>query len=218
MNQLIMRAVSSDGTMQFVTPTLQVAAFAVAEPSQQNDKPGAVDAWHKRCLNPVEVLKYEKVSVIASHRARSGCLGAKSSQGWSAGIFWICCSNLLQTVLRRLLSWLQLLLPSVSVPSALLLPPPLWASLVSNTTEPLGRRRRAALPRNPRQHVGWSCPVCAPLMVDAFGRVRRRTSGTRLWTCCAGRAGTRIRSEALHQSLTIGRLAADPAGARPTIA
>jgi hypothetical protein len=52
-------------------------------------------------------------------------------------------------------------------------------------------------------------------MVDALGRVRRRTSGTRLWTCCAGRAGTRIRSEALHQRLTIGHPAADRAGARP---
>ena len=52
-------------------------------------------------------------------------------------------------------------------------------------------------------------------MVDALGRVRRRTSGTRLWTCGAGRAGTCMRSEALHQRLTIGRLAADRAGARP---
>ena len=51
-----------------------------------------------------------------------------------------------------------------------------------------------------------------PPIVDALGRVRRRTSGTRLWTCGAG---TRIRSAALHQSLTIGGLAADRAGARP---
>jgi hypothetical protein len=34
-----------------------------------------------------------------------------------------------------------------------------------------------------------------------------------LWTGGAGRAGTRIRSEALHRMLTIGRLAADRAGA-----
>jgi len=33
--------------------------------------------------------------------------------------------------------------------------------------------------------------------------------------CGAGRAGTRLRSEALHQSLTIGRPAADRAGAGP---
>jgi hypothetical protein len=52
-------------------------------------------------------------------------------------------------------------------------------------------------------------------MVDALGRVRRRTTGTRLWTCGAGRGGTRIRSAALHPTLTIGRLAADRAGARP---
>ena len=32
--------------------------------------------------------------------------------------------------------------------------------------------------------------------VDAHGR---RMSGKRLWTCCAGRAGTGIRSEALHR-------------------
>ncbi len=57
---------------------------------------------------------------------------------------------------------------------------------------------------------------CSPSpMVDALRRVRRRRSGTRLWTCCAGRAGTRIRSEALHRILTIGRPAADRAGARP---
>jgi hypothetical protein len=37
----------------------------------------------------------------------------------------------------------------------------------------------------------------------------------RLWTCCAGRAGTRIPSEALHRSLTIGRRVADRTGARP---
>ena len=57
-----------------------------------------------------------------------------------------------------------------------------------------------------------------PPMVDALRRVRRRRrrrSGTRLWTCCAGRAGTWIRSEALHRILTIGRPAADRAGARP---
>ena len=40
----------------------------------------------------------------------------------------------------------------------------------------------------------------------------RRLAGKRLWTCCAG---TRIRSEALHRMLTIGRPAADRAGARP---
>src|SRR5271165_4214147 len=41
----------------------------------------------------------------------------------------------------------------------------------------------------------------APPMVDTLRRVRRCTSGTRLWTCDAGRARTRIRSEALHQRL-----------------
>ena len=74
---------------------------------------------------------------------------------------------------------------------------------------------RDALPRDPPQHVRWSYRVYPPPTVDALGRVRRRTSETRLWTCDAGRAGTRIRSEALHQSLTIGRPAADRAGARP---
>jgi hypothetical protein len=54
-----------------------------------------------------------------------------------------------------------------------------------------------------------------PPAVDALRRVRRRLSGTRLWTCCAGRAGARIRSEALHRMLTIGRPAAHRAGARP---
>src|SRR3984893_18424922 len=45
-----------------------------------------------------------------------------------------------------------------------------------------------------------------PPMVDALRLVRRPSSGTRLWTCCAGRAGTCIRSEALHRVLTIGHL------------
>jgi len=54
-----------------------------------------------------------------------------------------------------------------------------------------------------------------PPMVEALRRVRRRMCETRLWTCCAGRAGTRIRSEAPHRMLTIGRLAAHHAGARP---
>src|SRR5580704_471363 len=36
-----------------------------------------------------------------------------------------------------------------------------------------------------------------------------------MWTCCAGRAGTHIRSEALHRIMTIGRAEADQAGARP---
>jgi hypothetical protein len=40
-----------------------------------------------------------------------------------------------------------------------------------------------------------------PPMVDALRRVRGCLSGTRLWTCCAGRAGTRMRSEALHLML-----------------
>ena len=56
-----------------------------------------------------------------------------------------------------------------------------------------------------------------PPTVDVLRRVRLRRSGTRLWTCCAGRAGTRIRSEALHRILTIGRPAADRAGARPYV-
>jgi hypothetical protein len=56
--------------------------------------------------------------------------------------------------------------------------------------------------------------VPAP-MVGALRRVRRRMCGTPPWTCCAGRAGTRIRSEALHRMLFIGRPAADRAGARP---
>src|SRR5260370_20799617 len=42
----------------------------------------------------------------------------------------------------------------------------------------------------------WSVDARRP--AAALRRVRRRTSGTRLWTCDAGRAGTRIRSEALH--------------------
>src|SRR5271165_7436813 len=52
-------------------------------------------------------------------------------------------------------------------------------------------------------------------MVETLRRVRRCRCGTRLRTCCAGRAGTRKRSEALHQMLTIGRPAAHRAGARP---
>src|SRR5271165_2492284 len=43
--------------------------------------------------------------------------------------------------------------------------------------------------------------VAVPPMVDTLRRVRRCTSGTRLWTCDAGRARKRIRSEALHQRL-----------------
>lgn len=40
-----------------------------------------------------------------------------------------------------------------------------------------------------------------PRMEDALWRVRDRMSGTLLWTCCAGRAGTRIRSGALQRML-----------------
>ena len=54
-----------------------------------------------------------------------------------------------------------------------------------------------------------------PPMVEALRRVRRCTCGTRRWTCCAGRAGTLRRSEALHRMLPIGRPAAHRAGARP---
>jgi hypothetical protein len=50
---------------------------------------------------------------------------------------------------------------------------------------------------------------------DAVEMVGTRVHLARLWTCDAGRAGTRLRLEALHQSLTIGRPAADRAGARP---
>ena len=61
---------------------------------------------------------------------------------------------------------------------------------------------RDALPARIRGSTSdRSCPVYPPPMVDALRRVRRRTSGTRLWTCDAGRAGTRIRSEALLQRL-----------------
>jgi hypothetical protein len=56
-----------------------------------------------------------------------------------------------------------------------------------------------------------------PPTVDELRHVRRRTSGTRLWTCYAGRAGTRIRSAAPHRRLTSARAAADRAGAHPTI-
>src|SRR5208282_4234206 len=55
--------------------------------------------------------------------------------------------------------------------------------------------------------------VVPPSMVDTLRRVRRCRSGTHLWTCCAGRAGACIRSEALHRVLTIGRPAADRSGA-----
>src|SRR5580700_10537334 len=51
------------------------------------------------------------------------------------------------------------------------------------------------------------------------GSCTRARPASHVWnaslTCCAGRAGTRIRSEALHRLLTIGGLAADRAGARP---
>ncbi len=52
---------------------------------------------------------------------------------------------------------------------------------------------RDALPRDPRQHVRWSCPVYPSPIVTALGRVRRRTSGTPLWTCGAGRVYDRRR-------------------------
>ena len=74
-------------------------------------------------------------------------------------------------------------------------------------------RTRSRLIRLSRSNGQVRCSP--PPMVDALRRVRRRRSGTRLWTCCAGRAGTRIRSEAPHRILTIGRPAADRAGARP---
>ena len=38
--------------MQFVTPTLQVAAFAVTEPGQQNDKPGGSRRVAQEVLKP----------------------------------------------------------------------------------------------------------------------------------------------------------------------
>jgi hypothetical protein len=47
-------------------------------------------------------------------------------------------------------------------------------------------------------------------MVDALRRVRRRMSGTRLWTRCGGRAGTRLRSEAPAPDVAIERPAAIP--------
>ncbi len=82
---------------------------------------------------------------------------------------------------------------------------------VSRVTAEVGTRSRLIrLSRSNGQVRGNPPP-----MVDALRRVRLRRSGTRLWTCCAGRAGTRIRSEALHRILTIGRPAADRAGARP---
>jgi hypothetical protein len=46
-------------------------------------------------------------------------------------------------------------------------------------------------------------------------RPASQVRNTRLRTCCAGRAGPCIRSEALHRVLTFGRLTADRAGARP---
>jgi hypothetical protein len=52
-----------------------------------------------------------------------------------------------------------------------------------------------------------------PPTLDELRRVRRCTSGTRLWTCYAGRAGTRIRSAAPHRRLTRARAAADREGA-----
>ena len=50
---------------------------------------------------------------------------------------------------------------------------------------------------------------------DAYCAPSQRPFCSPKWTCCAGCAGTRIRSEALHRILTIGGPAADRAGARP---
>ena len=51
------------------------------------------------------------------------------------------------------------------------------------------------------------------------GRWTRARPASHVWSASVdvprGRAGTRTRSKALHQSSTIGRLAADRAGARP---
>ena len=54
-----------------------------------------------------------------------------------------------------------------------------------------------------------------PLIVYAFRRVRRRTSTDALQTCDAGRARVQLPSEAGTPDMTIGRAAADRAGARP---
>ena len=82
---------------------------------------------------------------------------------------------------------------------------------------------RSAFPRNGpgtrsrliRSSTSMVMSGVPPPMVEALRRVRRRLCGTRLWTCCAGRAGTRIRSEALQRMLSIGRPVAHRAGARP---
>jgi hypothetical protein len=58
----------------------------------------------------------------------------------------------------------------------------------------------------------------APLIVYAFRRVRRRTSTDAFQTCDAGRAGVHLPSEAGTPDMTIGRAAADRAGARPSCA
>src|SRR5271165_5778044 len=86
-----------------------------------------------------------------------------------------------------------------------------WELLASRSAAGTGGRAPA---RSASAHPMVISGVPPP-MVDALRRVRRRRSGTRLWTCCAGRAGTRIRLEAPHRILTIGRPAADRAGARP---
>ena len=71
---------------------------------------------------------------------------------------------------------------------------------------------RDALPRNPRQDVRWLSSGAAPLIVYTF---RRRTSTEAFQTCDAGRAGVHLPSEAGTPDMTIGRAAADRAGARP---
>ena len=69
---------------------------------------------------------------------------------------------------------------------------------------------RDALPLDPRQRVRGSSqgPVYRLRWSMHCGASGRRLSGTRLWTCCAGRAGTRIRSEATTgQRLQSGTIA-----------
>jgi hypothetical protein len=56
-----------------------------------------------------------------------------------------------------------------------------------------------------RLSIRWSCPLLPPRIVDALWRVRRRLSGTRLCTCGAGHARTRIRSRGAAPDVIIGR-------------
>ena len=83
------------------------------------------------------------------------------------------------------------------------------------TLEPPWCDGRDALPRDARQDVRWLTSGAAPLIVYAFRRVRRSTSTDAFHTGDVGRAGVPLAIRGGTSDITIGRAAADQAGARP---